>query len=553
MHQTEPASSVTEEHLRLLVEKGRFREALELGLTQADNGARVLAAYAAYCLGNHQLASEILEQVPPFADKVSEVGRLGLLGRIRYNAGRLEEYHQIAQQAIRIDVNAITLYHLGQSLPPDQAVLVLKESLAQATTPQDEGQAAYALSRVLEKLGRYREALSYASLALLRSPNDPVVLIGYAGLVLVGGDGVALDNLEQPLLPMLSHPEFNYRWAALHLLAGIALAREDLAGALHWSELLLEQVGKDMLPLFVWQMVRIYLTAQQQERALQVARAAALSTLADPTFRGLTHLALGQALYPRPEAEATLREAANILEEAHPGAALIARAYLASLHRQPLEPEDLALLDQWSPALRKSLPADLPLTRNIQEFTLYTLGQGELHHLQGPVSLRPRSLELLVLLLSRPQGWERQDLELALYGQPRPNALRVELVRLKQGLNGGLSPRSWQVTAAIGADFQDLLGYLANGDVKGVLTLYQGSLLPRSTAPGIEELRRILDEEVKDLVLGSPNPADLFRLAELFAEDLEVWEKLLAVAPKNDPRYFAVRARVNRLRQAYQT
>ena len=44
----------------------------------------------------------------------------------------------------------------------------------------------------------------------------------------------------------------------------------------------------------------------------------------------------------------------------------------------------------------------------------------------------------------------------------------------------------------------------------------------------------------------------LFRLAELFAEDLEVWEKLLTIAPKNDPRYFAVRARVNRLRQAYQ-
>ena len=552
MGPAKPVASANEDHLRFLVEKGRFHEALELGLNQQEPVVRIVAAYAAFCLGNHQLASKILEQVPPLTNTLNELERLGLLGRIYYIEGRIEEYHQIAQQAIRVDVNAITLYHLGESLPPDQAVLVLKESLAQATNPKEEGQAAYALARVLEKLGRYREALSYASLALLRSPNDPMVLIGYASLVLVGGDGIALDSLEQQLLPLLNHPGVNYRWSALHLLAGIALARQDLAEALRWSEVLLEHVSKDMLPLFVWQMVCIHLAAHQQERALQVARAASLSTLAEPTFKGLTHLALGQALYPRREAESFLQEAASFLDGANPGAALIARAYLASLHQQPLEPEDLALLDQWSPALRKSLPTDLPLTRRIQQFTLHTLGRGELHHLHGLVSLRPRSLELLVLLLSRPQGWERQDLELALYGQPKPNALRVELVRLKQSLNGGLSPRSWQVTTPIAADFQELLGYLTNGDVKGVLTVYRGGLLPRSTAPGIEELRRILDEEVKELVLGSPHPTDLFRLAELFAEDLEVWEKLLTIAPKNDPRYFAVRARVNRLRQAYQ-
>lgn len=513
---------------------------------------RIAAALSALFLGDTKLALELLEPLPPFNDALSEVERLCLLGQVYYHQGRLADYQRVAQQAVAIEQSHVTLLHLGQSLPPTQAVLVLRESLAQARNPQEEGQVAYALARALERLGRYREGLSYASLALLRNPHDPVVLMGYASLTLMGSNDASLNELAEQLLPYTTHHQFNLRLGALHLLAGIALVRQDYAQALHWSGILLEVVSKDLLPVFVWQLVRIHLAVQQHERALQITRAASLSTLNDPTYQGLAKLALGQVLYPRPEAGELLQEAADILEGVDAGAALIARAYLCSLHRQPLSPEDTALLDQWSNAMRKSLPDDLPVSRATQNFTLETLGNGQLMGPQGPVALRPRGLELLVLLLSRPEGWDREDLELALYGQRRSNALRVELVRLKQALAGGLAARPWRITVPIHADFQELLGHLARGDARGSLGMYRGSLLPRSTAPGIQELRQVIDEEFRTLILGTPEPANLFRLSERFPDDLEVWEQLLEKVPKDDPRYFAIRARVHRLRQAYQ-
>jgi hypothetical protein len=97
------------------------------------------------------------------------------------------------------------------------------------------------------------------------------------------------------------------------------------------------------------------------------------------------------------------------------------------------------------------------------------------------------------------------------------------------------------------ADFLACEHLLGEGRVSEALALYQGPLLPRSDLPGIIEEREVLEEAL----LASENSEALLVLAERLGEDLELWEAALAALPKEDARAPIVRARVERVRQAW--
>jgi tetratricopeptide (TPR) repeat protein len=537
------------EELRTLLSRGRFRAAMQLARQQQDPALLLEGALAALHAGDRQVAQSLLDRLPSLADPYQESMRLALLGRVRFLQGDQLAYGQLAQRSVDLDQNYTALFHLGQSLAPDMALAQFQEALVGATTPQDEGKAAYGLARVLEKLGRYREGLVYAGLALLRDPHPPQVILAYANLALTGGDNVVWDDLARRVEPCSESSDFSVRLVALHVLAEISLIQGRLEEALNQSEHILSTLDRHLLPLVVWQAVRIRLQLGQRDWAVQLARAAELSEFPDPAFRGIARLALGHALYPAPQSEAVFAEALDLLDGVAVGPAVISRAFLASLRQQPQPAEDLALIAQWSAPLRAILPAASRLYQPV--FSLRVLGQNTLYGPQGAIPLRQRSLELLVLLASKPDGWRREDLSLALYGQINLNAVKVELTRLRKILGTVLQTGPWRLDGSLVADFVEMQKKLYHRDLTAALQLYQGPLLPRSEAPGIEELRRQLEEELRLVGLHSTNAEALMQLAHLLDDDLEVWEALLRTVPQADPRFFTVYSRVKQLRQHY--
>lgn len=179
------------------------------------------------------------------------------------------------------------------------------------------------------------------------------------------------------------------------------------------------------------------------------------------------------------------------------------------------------------------------------------IAAAEGHHLlmmgtpgSGKAMLAKRMPGLLPLL-GREEALARE-----LYVQPSPQALKTELYRLRQA-GFHVASRPYRLTTPIEADLLRLQQALKEGRLEEALALYQGPLLPRSQAPGIERLRHQLEEQLKEAVLQQPSPEALYLLAQRIPEDLILWEALLRRLPPDDPRRPGVLAWVRRLSAGY--
>jgi hypothetical protein len=101
------------------------------------------------------------------------------------------------------------------------------------------------------------------------------------------------------------------------------------------------------------------------------------------------------------------------------------------------------------------------------------------------------------------------------------------------------------------ADVLEARSLLAAGQVREAVTLLRGRLLPDSEAPGIEEQRLVLEEELRQAALHAADPDALFDLAERLVDDIECWEAAAAALAVGDPRLALARARVRRLEREY--
>lgn len=540
------------DELQALMDSGQYFLVLERArhMLESCPEAVVIGGLAAINLGDSAAAFQLLQSVKPLENPALEAERLCQLGLLHQHKGDQEAYHQLARQAVALVQNHSTLYALGQSLPPDQALPVLREALAQTTTGHQEGQVAYALARAHERLGRFRDGASYASLALLRNPDDPVFFLAYASLSLAGLEDTNPHDFLPRLQTLTEHPAFPIRVVALNLVVEVLLAMNRLPEAIDSCQSLLGMVNRDLLPLFTWTAVRVHQLAGQSDVALQLARAALVSQNADPKVLGTGQLSLGLALFPRAEAIPYFDQANLVLSSISAGHALLARAYLAHLQNQPLSEPDTALLEQWSSLSLRMLPE---LKRPARGLYLRTLGRVELNGPQGQITLRPRGADLLVLLLTQPDGYHWEDLSMAMYGQYRFNALKTELLRLRRSLGGGIASRPWRIEVEVFADFLEIRQRLAQGSILGALSLWRGRFMPGSKSPTLQEIGRGLEENLISTVLSSGNTEALFTLLEHFPEDLALAENLLELLDETDGRYYSVAALVQRLRTGYTT
>ncbi len=194
-----------------------------------------------------------------------------------------------------------------------------------------------------------------------------------------------------------------------------------------------------------------------------------------------------------------------------------------------------------------------PVRRSRPSLRLKLLGTGQPIAVVGgrEIALTLRRAEVLALLLLHPTGLTAEQLMLQLYGdEGNPTTVRAEMHRLRNLLGGGvLDTKPYRIIADVTGDVTDVQAALRDGELSMALDLYEGPLLARSDAPALRAERGELDATVRRAVLDTGDAELLWRFGQTStgAEDLEIFETLLAALPALDRRMPAVAARVHRL------
>jgi GAF domain len=162
-----------------------------------------------------------------------------------------------------------------------------------------------------------------------------------------------------------------------------------------------------------------------------------------------------------------------------------------------------------------------------------------------------RHSELLVLLLTHPEGRTGDQLGLDLYHDDlNPVTVRAELSRLRRILGPQLlDSRPYRLHADLSADFSRVTAHLDAGRVADALSEYAGPLLPSSDAPGVIRLRRRLDGRLRDAVLRAADREllETWLRSSSGADDLEMWELYAAVLPATSPARTTALTRIDQL------
>lgn len=169
------------------------------------------------------------------------------------------------------------------------------------------------------------------------------------------------------------------------------------------------------------------------------------------------------------------------------------------------------------------------------------------------VPLPTRLAEVALALALHPEGISRDALNAFLTGETRrplaPSAVRALITRMRTLLPVSEAPYRFAVPVRL--DVIEAREHLARGRVRPAVALLRGRLLPESDAPGVEELRLELEEELRQAALLSGDPDALFELSERLVDDLECWEATVDALAPGDPRLALARARARRLESAY--
>jgi hypothetical protein len=161
-------------------------------------------------------------------------------------------------------------------------------------------------------------------------------------------------------------------------------------------------------------------------------------------------------------------------------------------------------------------------------------GSGVLH--RPGVPARPLSLrhaELLLLLAEHPRGLHADELAVLLHpGAMSEVAVRAEVSRLRRTADGLVAhSRPYRLAAPLGSDLGTVRDALTRADVRAALDRYAGPVLPRSRAPGVEQVRDAAAAEVRAAVLHATDAVLLERWLDRDegAHDWQAWERLGAL------------------------
>lgn len=130
--------------------------------------------------------------------------------------------------------------------------------------------------------------------------------------------------------------------------------------------------------------------------------------------------------------------------------------------------------------------------------------------------LSRRHSEIAAILLAHPSGRSAQELTRAVYGaHGKETTLRAELARLRAILGQRLLAEPYRLSGEFRIDFLDLERDVRGADVGALLDQYPAPLLPRSTAPGVQEIRARLHGRIRRRVLAAGDPDATARWASI--------------------------------------
>lgn len=204
-------------------------------------------------------------------------------------------------------------------------------------------------------------------------------------------------------------------------------------------------------------------------------------------------------------------------------------------------------------APRSSVPSYLPIggaDHRPHRARLDVLGRdnGRLWLDGQEIVLSPRHTELLLILSQRPEGLTAEELAVRLFEVDcSPVTIRAEMARLRRLLSAGvpengsgpvIASRPYRLTVPIDTDVAELRRLLERGAHRRALGVYAGPVLPRSEAPDIKELRRIVRRGLRDAILRHANADVLFSYAQSPDGwyDLEVWSACRDRLSSGSPR-----------------
>src|SRR5690606_26175245 len=197
-------------------------------------------------------------------------------------------------------------------------------------------------------------------------------------------------------------------------------------------------------------------------------------------------------------------------------------------------------------------PVWATLTGPTAELDLRFLGRVQARFQGREVTLAPRMAEVALALALHPDGLTRDELNTFLTPEGHapftPSGMRSMMTRLRASLP--VSDAPYRFTTSFRADVVEVREHIALGQVREAIALMQGPLLPLSEAPGVEEHRWELEEELRQAALLVSDPDALFDLAERLGDDLEFWLATADALSTGDPRLALARARVRRLGDA---
>jgi hypothetical protein len=160
-------------------------------------------------------------------------------------------------------------------------------------------------------------------------------------------------------------------------------------------------------------------------------------------------------------------------------------------------------------------------TRRAPALQLRVLGAGDVLLRGERPRLPPRQVELLTLLSLVPGGLTLEALHDRLHGETPISAAttKAELSHLRRSIGEHLASRPYRLTGDWGADHLAVMEALCTGDADRALSMYNGPLLPRSTAPAIEEQRHVLGVALRNAVIAAPTAARLAAARTAMPED----------------------------------
>ncbi|WP_028476108.1 GAF domain-containing protein [Nocardia sp. CNY236] len=176
------------------------------------------------------------------------------------------------------------------------------------------------------------------------------------------------------------------------------------------------------------------------------------------------------------------------------------------------------------------------------------LGQPQLSVAGDRVPLSQRHAEILLLLVEHPEGLGADHLALLLDDTDLDNGtIRAAVSRLRAVVGPSVvSSRPYRLCVPVATDVEALRAALDSGDVHSALRLYAGPVLPRSTAPGVIDIRDELRVRLRTAALSSGDSGVLRRwtAGPEGRDDAAAWAAYRATVDRTSPMYAQIEAKI---------